>query len=261
MKTKIIDIAVGTQSAYTNLWWKNTKTFYITTDTHNIYLGHMLVFSEDKFSYLVIGENSSVDIITYGTGGSITVSLADYETDDEVVEAINNAVSQSYRIVGYITSGDITSSFLTSGEEGNVYIVNDEFSIGSGPGQINSSLFVNGVSGTSYPLGTSIVIVNTGTSENPVYKFDILSESINLDNYKVKQSPKSDPQASGETLDVIDSIVQDINGEITATKKTIQLASSSQSGIITKEMYTKIDDFNYDDLDPITLVDLDQICI
>lgn len=257
--TTRVDLATGIQAAYNNLWRKNDNTFYVITDTHNIYLGYTLIFSEDRFKYVVIGENNSIDIVTYGIRGSITVSFSDYNTNSELLEAIEDAVSQAYKIVGYITSSEIGPKFLTSEEEGNVYVVSDEFSIGNKPGQISSNLFVDGVSGNSYPPGTDIVIVNAGTESNPIYKFNVLSDSIDLDNYKVKQAPKSDPQVSGETLSVIDSITQNINGEITATKKTIQLASSSQSGIITKEMYTKIDDFEYEDPDPITFEEIDQI--
>ena len=253
-------IATGTQAAYNNLWRKNTYILYVITDTHNIYLGYTLIFSEDKFKYVVIDKDNSVHIITYGVNGSVEVSLSDYETIDEAVKAIENAITQSYKIVGFITSKNITSNLLLSSNIGDVYTVTDEFSVGDKYGDVDSSLFTSEISGSSYPPNTDIVIINTGTSEDPVYKFNVLSESESKvhDNYKIKQSPKTDPTVSGETLDVLDSITQDTNGEITATKKTIQLASSSQSGIITKEMYTKID--NYDDLDPITESELDQIC-
>ena len=237
-----IYIATGTQAAYDNLWRKDTNILYVTIDTYNIYLGYTLIFSGDKFKYVVISEDNSVHIITYGINGSVEISLSDYETIDEAVEAINNAISQSYKIIGYITSKDITPNLISSSKVGDVYIVTDEFSVGNNSGQVSSSYFINGISGNSYPPNTDIVLVNIGTSENPIYKFNVLSDSIDLDNYKVKQSPKADPIISGETLDVIDSITQNINGEITATKKTIQLASSSQSGIITKEMYTKIEE-------------------
>ena len=237
-----IYIATGTQAAYDNLWRKDTNILYVTIDTYNIYLGYTLIFSGDKFKYVVISEDKSVHIITYGINGSVEISLSDYETIEEAVEAINNAISQSYKIIGYITSKDITPSLISSSKVGDVYIVTDEFSVGNNSGQVSSSYFINGISGNSYPPNTDIVLVNIGTSENPIYKFNVLSDSIDLDNYKVKQSPKADPIISGETLDVIDSITQNINGEITATKKTIQLASSSQSGIITKEMYTKIEE-------------------
>ena len=51
-------------------------------------------------------------------------------------------------------------------------------------------------------------------------------------NYKIKQASKSDPTASGTTIDAIASITQNTNGEITATKKTIRSASTSQTGVV-----------------------------
>jgi hypothetical protein len=51
-------------------------------------------------------------------------------------------------------------------------------------------------------------------------------------NYKIKQASKSDPAASGTTLTAIDTISQNSNGEITATKKTIQSATTSQPGVV-----------------------------
>lgn len=51
-------------------------------------------------------------------------------------------------------------------------------------------------------------------------------------NYKIKQTAVSDPTASGTTLTAIATISQNANGEITATKKTIQSATTSQQGVV-----------------------------
>ena len=51
-------------------------------------------------------------------------------------------------------------------------------------------------------------------------------------NYKIKQASKSDPTASGTTIEAIDSITQNTNGEITATKKSIRSATTSQTGVV-----------------------------
>lgn len=50
--------------------------------------------------------------------------------------------------------------------------------------------------------------------------------------YKPLQTAKTDPTASGSTTSFIDTITQDANGVITATKKTIQSASTSVAGIV-----------------------------
>ena len=51
-------------------------------------------------------------------------------------------------------------------------------------------------------------------------------------NYKIKQASKSDPTASGTTIEAIDSLMQNTNGEITATKKTIRSGTTSQTGVL-----------------------------
>ena len=51
-------------------------------------------------------------------------------------------------------------------------------------------------------------------------------------NYKIKQASKSDPTASGTTIEAIDTIEQNTNGEINATKKTIRSATTSQTGVV-----------------------------
>lgn len=56
-----------------------------------------------------------------------------------------------------------------------------------------------------------------------------------LANKKDKQTAVVDPTASGNALSFIDSIVQNENGDITVTKKTVYSASENQSGIVTTE--------------------------
>lgn len=51
-------------------------------------------------------------------------------------------------------------------------------------------------------------------------------------NYKLKQTAKTDPTASGTTITAIDTISQNSNGDITATKKTIRGATTSQTGVV-----------------------------
>lgn len=50
--------------------------------------------------------------------------------------------------------------------------------------------------------------------------------------FKPKQTAKADPTASSTTITAIDTITQDADGVITATKKTIQSSSTSQKGVV-----------------------------
>ena len=57
---------------------------------------------------------------------------------------------------------------------------------------------------------------------------DTLCENMGLEStYKPKQNPKASPNTSGGALAFIDTISQDINGVITATKKSIITITSS----------------------------------
>ena len=53
-----------------------------------------------------------------------------------------------------------------------------------------------------------------------------------LSGYKPTQTAKSSPTASGSTTSFIDTISQDANGVITATKKSLPTASTSTAGIV-----------------------------
>lgn len=54
-------------------------------------------------------------------------------------------------------------------------------------------------------------------------------------DFKLKQQAKTSPTASGNALSFIDSITQDENGEISATKKTVQDGTTSQKGVVQLE--------------------------
>ena len=63
-------------------------------------------------------------------------------------------------------------------------------------------------------------------------KFDAQVLRCGSVDVKTKQAAKTSPFASGDALAFIDSMSQNENGEITATKKTVQSASVSQPGVV-----------------------------
>ena len=63
-------------------------------------------------------------------------------------------------------------------------------------------------------------------------------------NYKTKQTAKSSPSASSTTYQFIDTISQDTNGVITATKKSVREATTSQSGLMTSSDKVKLNTLN-----------------
>lgn len=72
----------------------------------------------------------------------------------------------------------------------------------------------------------------TPTMENSIdTKFTNLVADIST-SYKTKQSPVSSPSASSNSIQFIDTISQNDNGVITATKKNVRTATTSQTGIV-----------------------------
>ena len=59
-------------------------------------------------------------------------------------------------------------------------------------------------------------------------------------SYKTTQGAVSDPTASGNALSFIDSISQNTNGVISATKKTVYSAGASQAGLMSAADYNKL---------------------
>lgn len=71
---------------------------------------------------------------------------------------------------------------------------------------------------------------------------NLTDSGVKAADFKTKQTAKADPTASGNGVEFIDSITQDANGEITATKKTVQNASGSQAGLMSANDFTKLGD-------------------
>lgn len=59
--------------------------------------------------------------------------------------------------------------------------------------------------------------------------------------YKTTQAAKSSPSTSGTSIEFIDTISQNTQGVITATKKSVRNASQSQSGLMSSSDKTKLD--------------------
>ena len=60
-------------------------------------------------------------------------------------------------------------------------------------------------------------------------------------DFKTKQTAVADPTAEGTGISFIDSISQNANGEIEATKKTVQAASASQAGLESAAHFEKVE--------------------
>lgn len=100
-------------------------------------------------------------------------SLSGYGiTDSYTKTEVDGMISSVYKPAGSVAFASLPT--LAAGVLGNVYNVTDAFT--------TTNDFVEG-SGKSYPAGTNVVVVNTGTSSSPTYKFDVLSGFVDLSGY------------------------------------------------------------------------------
>jgi hypothetical protein len=106
----------------------------------------------------------------YQTSSQVTsiVEGKGYQTSAQVQSAINTAISSVYKPQGSVKFASLPTP--ASSNLGYVYNVSDAFT--------TSSTFLEG-SGLSYPAGTNVVVVQSGTS----YLWDVLAGAIDLTPY------------------------------------------------------------------------------
>lgn len=117
------------------------------------------------------GFQTSSDVST-----AITTALANgndpYQTESDVDAAIESAVVGALKPKGSTAFASLPA--LTAANLNCMYNVSDSFT--------TTADFVEGA-GVSYPAGTNVAIVNTGTDQNPVYKYDAMPGAVDLSAY------------------------------------------------------------------------------
>lgn len=142
------------------------------------------------------------------------------EEDIKGVEAkIDDALIGLYYPGGSVDFSDLPE--LSADVFRKAFIVTDAFT--------TTSDFVEG-SGTSYPAGTNVAVVNTGTAEDPVYKFDVVPFTMVIDS---------------SLSDSSENPVQ--NKIITAKTQAIELAISQLSAsVLSKAPQTEVNEIKLD---------------
>ena len=113
-----------------------------------------------------------------------------YAKKSYVDEKVAAAISSTYKPGGTKTAAELTSALLVAANEGLVYNLSTVLTITDD----NKALFTENAEGT-YPVGTNVAVINTGTAETPSFKFDVLAGFVDLSNYVQK--------ASGVTGDIV----------------------------------------------------------
>ena len=130
---------------------------------------------------------------------------------------------------------EVVSALPTTGETGVIYYVGPT---GSGSDQYEEYIWTK----------------EQGASTESWIK--VGEPTIDLSGYKTKQTAKTSPSASGDTLSFIDTISQNENGEITSTKKNVTidsaLSSTSTNPVQNKAVQSAISTINTNKADKVS---------
>lgn len=108
-------------------------------------------------------------------GGNRITGIANGTNDQDAVTKaqLDAAVVGALKPSGSIAFASLPT--LSASVLNNIYNITDAFT--------TTSDFVEG-SGMSYPAGTNVAVINTGTAADPVYKFDVYTGVIDLSAYR-----------------------------------------------------------------------------
>jgi len=102
---------------------------------------------------------------------------SNFQTETQVNNAISAAVAGALRPAGSIAFASLPA--LTEANCNKIYNITDAFT--------TTSDFIEG-SGKSYPAGTNVAIINTGTEQSPVYKYDTYTGTFDFSGFAEKVS-------------------------------------------------------------------------
>ena len=102
---------------------------------------------------------------------------SNYQTETQVTNAINAKIASVYKPGGTVAFADLPA--LVAANEGFVYNISDAFT--------TTADFVEGA-GKKHKAGADVGIVNVGTAESPVYKYNVFANFVDLSSYMEKIS-------------------------------------------------------------------------
>ena len=100
---------------------------------------------------------------------------SNFQTETQVDNKISAALVGALKPSGSIAFADLPS--LAAGVLNNMYNITDGFT--------TTADFVEGAD-KSYPAGTNVAIINTGTDESPVYKYDTYTGTFDFSGFAEK---------------------------------------------------------------------------
>ena len=121
---------------------------------------------------------------------------SNYQTGDQVTAAINAQIASVYKPGGSFAFESLPA--LVAANEGFVYNITNAFT--------TTEDFLEGA-GKKYKAGADVGIVNAGTAESPVYKYNVFANFVDLSEYMQK--------ITGGTPDAL--VKQDTSGQVVDT--------------------------------------------
>lgn len=144
------------------------------------YVGMIVVVQEEGKAYIL--NTKPTTVLTNWRVVGDDQDLSNYYTKSEVDEI----VSRVYKPAGSCTFAQLPET-LTVSILGYVYDVTDEFT--------TDTRFAEGA-GHTYPGGTNVVVINTGNTTTPIYKYDVLPGFIDLSSFQLKMQVDTLPTPS-----------------------------------------------------------------
>lgn len=162
-------------------------------------------------------------------------NFVSYADAQQLMTNIGNklkAMNGAYVIKGNSTFSGLATS-LTKAMNGYVYNVTDDFTT-----TVN---FVEGA-GKKYPAGTNVVIVNIGTDQSPIMKYDVISSFVDVD-------------AIYAEIEKISDMISVDDFDKTKTYETGDIVKY-ENGLYEFNKSHAVGDWNASDADAVTIIDL-----
>lgn len=134
---------------------------------------------------------------------------SDFQTGTQVENAISAAVVGALRPAGSVAFASLPA--LTEANLNKIVNVTDAFT--------TTADFVEGA-GVAYPAGTNVAIINVGTEQSPVYKYDVYTGIIDTSGFMNKVSGGADNNI----------LLQDANGDAKASNKKLSDFVEKETG-------------------------------
>ena len=204
-----------------------------------------LMSGDDKGKLANIASGAEVNQNAYSTVTVGTTNVSATSKTDTLtlvagtgVTLTPNTTAKSVTITSIAEPSDTVSAVATTASAGsstNYSRADHVHNIALGEGTATGTVSIAGQNVAVKDFGTKADKVSGATANN-FAAFDangnIKDSGKNASNFKTVQTEKASPAASGNDIAFIDTITQNTNGEITATRKTVRGATTAQTGVV-----------------------------